>query len=202
METAAPLQATVRNNFGKGPSRRLRQNGKIPVVVYFGGNAPLHAAVDGKELLERLTGEYGLNTRFRLALEDGSEQPVVMLKDYQRDPVRREITHADFIVVNPGRLVTTEVPLILKGKARGVAAGGRLRQVRRVLSIRATPANIPVSLEVDITSLKVNDVRRVKDVIPPENVEVIYDVNYAIAQVTIPRGIDAIDDDEEEEEID
>lgn len=197
METTAPLNASVRTEFGKGPARRLRTTGHVPAVVYGNGTEPLHVAVDGKELVARLTTEYGKNARFKLAI-DGGEGPVVMLKEYQRDPLRRDITHIDFLAIDPERQFVVEVPLVLTGRARGTLAGGRLRQVRRSLKIRAAAANIPVAVECDVTSLRVNGVRRVTEIVPPEGVEIVHDVNFAVAQVTLPRGVTVAAEDDGE----
>lgn len=194
METTTPLAATVRTEFGKGPSRQLRFQGQIPAVIYSQGKEPLHVAVDLKELTARLSGEYGTNARFSLQVEGVEKQPVVMMKEYQRDPLRREITHIDFLEIDPSRVFTTRVPLQLDGRPVGVRQGGRLRQVRRDLIIRAKAADIPVAIVADISGLRVNGILRVADVVPPAGVEVIYDSNYALATVTLPRGVTLAED--------
>ena len=197
METVAPLNASVRTEFGKGPSRRLRMVGSVPAIVYGKGETPLHVAVDAKELVEKLTTDYGKNARFRLAIAGEPEGPLVMLKDYQRDPLRRDIVHVDFIAIDPEHKFLVEVPLLLTGRARGTLAGGRLRQVRRTLKIRAAAADIPVAVEHDVTGLKVNAVSRVTEITPPPGVEFVYDANYTVAQVTMPRGVTALAEDDE-----
>lgn len=194
METSAPLNASLRTHFGKGPSRQLRMKGHVPAVIYSQGSEPTHVTLDSKSLTQILTGEYGLNTRFYLNIEGSDYHPLVMMKEYQRDPLRREIIHIDFLEIDPERVFTVRVPLQLSGRAAGVRQGGRLRQIRRDLIIRAKASDIPVAIVTDITDLRVNGIIRVADVVPPEGVEVVYDSNYALATVMLPRGVTVSED--------
>lgn len=186
MENAAPLKAAVRTDFGKGPSRRLRQSGQIPAVCY-GDNESVHLIVDPSELVDRLKGNFGLNAIFKLEVEGGTDK-VVRVVDFQRDPVRREFTHVDFSVIDPEREIEVKVPIVLTGKAAGVAAGGKFRQVRRDVKIRAKAPSIPANLELDVTTLGGGDVKRVKEIVVPDGVELIFDQNFAVASVSKPRG--------------
>jgi large subunit ribosomal protein L25 len=114
MENTQPLKATIRENLGKGPARRLRVAGRLPGVVYGKDFASTNVSVEPKALLNRLRGDYGLNSIFKLEIEGHDASPVVRVINYQRDPVRRSIKHVDFEVLNAESLLTTKVPLKLE----------------------------------------------------------------------------------------
>lgn len=198
MENAEPLKAQLREGTGKGFARRLRAEGMLPGVCYGAGGEATSVTVDPKELLARLTGDYGRNAIFRLEIEGREDAPVVRVNEYQRHPVKRTMVHVDFEVLTPTKQISTSVPLILEGKPRGVANGGVLRQARHALNIVACPADMPTSIKVDVSDLRIGAVRRVKEITAPEGVEVRYDSNFTVAGVFLPRGIKATDDEEEE----
>jgi large subunit ribosomal protein L25 len=201
MENAEPLKATIRNgaDLGKSGARRLRRTGQIPAVCYGGKADSLSVAVDPGEVVTRLTGTFGKNAIFKLDMDDGSSQ-VVRVSDYQRDPVLRTIIHVDFAIIDPNKVLETFVPLVLEGRPAGVAAGGKLRQIRRDLKIRATAGKIPASLSLDVSPLNNGDVIRVSEVIAPEGVKLSYDQNFAVASVSKPREEEAVEEEEVEAE--
>lgn len=199
MENAEPLKAQLRTELGKGATGRLRRQGMLPGVVYGGGNAAVSVQVEPRELLARIKGNFGLNAIFKLDIDGYDAAPVVRVNEYQRDPVRRELTHVDFEVLDADKSITVEVPLVLEGRAVGVSDGGLLRQIRRSLKITTTPKHMPENLTVDVTDLKVGMMRRVLEVQVPEGVEVIYDVNFSVATVVLPRGVKASEEEEADE---
>jgi large subunit ribosomal protein L25 len=199
MENTQPLKATIRENLGKGPARRLRVAGRLPGVVYGKDFASTNVSVEPKALLNRLRGDYGLNSIFNLEIEGHDASPVVRVINYQRDPVRRSIKHVDFEVLNAESLLTTKVPLKLEGRPTGVAAGGTLRQIRHTIAITAKPSDIPTNLVANIDELGIGDMIRIADIDPPEGVEIVYNDNFSVATVFIPRGaeVEASEDGED-----
>jgi len=170
--SANTLVATIRHQGGKGPSRRLRAEGKIPAVAY-GAELPVTAlAVSPKELKRLLSSEHGLNTVVELEV-DGKLKMHTLVVDYQIHPLTRAILHADFKKIDLDKTVDVEVTLELVGKSAGVTAGGELHQIFKKLPVRCRPAQIPVKLVHDITEVQLDQAAHVKDLKLPEGVEVL-----------------------------
>jgi len=179
------LEAKGREGSGKGAARKLRSQGLVPAVVYGKHlKAPVHVAVDPKAIRQSINTPHKLNTLITIKLDSGSHQ--VLLKDYQQDPVTREILHADFIAVSDNEQVKVNVPLVLVGKAIGTADGGLLTQARRQLEVWALPQAIPERIEVDVTPLKIAMALHINDIKLPSGVSVKTNVNYTLAVVSAP----------------
>lgn len=183
------LTAETRTETGSGPARRLRTEGKIPAVVYGHGIDPLSVAVDGRELRAALTTESGTNALINLSV--GSDSLLTLARVLQRDPVRHTVTHIDFQVVSRDELITADVGIVLTGEAKTLTnAGGVVDQQAFTLTIEAVPANIPHSIEVDITDLEVGGVVRVGDLVLPDGVSAIADPEDPIVAGAIPQTED------------
>ncbi|MFO0619051.1 MAG: 50S ribosomal protein L25 [Polyangiaceae bacterium] len=165
------LTASRRNEAGKGPSRRLRREGKSPAIAYGKELTPLALAVSPKELKTALAGPLGRNTVMELQI-DGKDKMTVLVKQYAHHPVSREIVHADFIQIALDKPVDVQVPLKLVGKCKGVVAGGILGQVYRTLPVRCLPQKIPALLELDVTELGLNESMKTAQLVLPEGVTV------------------------------
>jgi large subunit ribosomal protein L25 len=165
----AVLDAVKRNTKGKNEARRLRAAGKIPATLYGAQKAgdqpaPESVAVDPKPLMRILHSASGLNTLINLKLS-GSGEARVLVKNVQLDPISHHPLHADFYRVNMDRKITVTVPVVLKGESRGVKQdGGVLDFVHREIEVETLPANIPDSIEVDVTDLGIGDSIHVRDV--------------------------------------
>jgi large subunit ribosomal protein L25 len=184
--TRNTLAARVRDGAGKGSARRLRAEGLVPAVVYGRHlDTPVHIAVDPIEVKKAIATPHRLNTLLTLKL-DGQPERLVLLKDYQQDPVSREMLHADFIDVRENEQIKVDVPLILVGKPVGVTEGGILSQSRREIEVYAMPAAIPEKIEADVSALKIAQSLHINDVKLPEGVRVKTQVNYTIAVVSVP----------------
>jgi large subunit ribosomal protein L25 len=164
----AVLDAVKRQTKGKNEARRLRAAGKIPAVLYGAqkaGDAPApeSVSVDPKPFLRILHSASGLNTLITLKLQDGGDTRV-LVKNVQLDPITHHPLHADFYRVNMDRKITVTVPVVLRGESRGVKQdGGVLDFVHREIEIEVLPANIPDSIEVDVTDLGIGDSVHVRD---------------------------------------
>jgi large subunit ribosomal protein L25 len=184
------LEAQVREGAGKGVARKLRARGLVPAVIYGKHlQQPHHIAVDPKSVRQAINTPHKFNTLITLKTPAGSQE--VLFKDYQQDPVTREILHVDFIAVREDEPVKVNVPLVLTGKAEGVVAGGLLTQVRRELEIWTMPRTIPEKIEADVTGLKVAQAMHINDVTLPEGVRVKTNVNYTLAVISAPEGVEA-----------
>lgn len=165
----AVLDAVTRNTRGKNEARRLRVAGQIPAVVYGAQKAgdtpsPEAVAVDPKPFMRILHSSSGLNTLITLKIAGGN-QARVLVRNVQLDPVTHHLLHADFYRVNMDRRITVTVPITLRGDARGVKQdGGILDFVHREIEVEVLPADIPNSIEIDVTDLGIGGAIHVRDV--------------------------------------
>jgi large subunit ribosomal protein L25 len=185
------LNAQYRGDTGKSAVRRLRAAGKIPAICYGQAKEPMPIAVDPTELIRSLDPVKKTNTVLTLSVAgapDGDSALTVMVRDYQKDAIRGHLTHADFIRVDLTKPVHATVPIVLTGKAEGVKLGGIMHQVIRVLPISCTPDKIPVKLEVDVTSLGMNEAIHVSDLKLGEGVRPLADGGSTVCAVTAPKA--------------
>jgi len=160
----ATLKATRRETRGKNEARRLRQAGQIPGTLYGGANQATAIAVDPKALSRILHSDAGVNSLISLEIE-GEPAARVLVKEYQVEPVRHSLLHADFYRVAMDKLLTITVPIVLRGEPRGVKQqGGVLDFVHREIEIECLPADIPEHIEVDVSELMLGQSIRLRDV--------------------------------------
>lgn len=179
------LETKSRVGAGKGPARRTRAEGLVPACVYGKHlEKPISIAINGKELRAAINTPKKLNTVIGLKI-DGKEH-AVLVKDYQLDPVSKELLHADFIDVRENEQVKVNLPVVLIGKSIGVAEGGILSQMRRELEVWALPGAIPLNIEVDVSPMKIATALHINDVKLPAGITVKTHVNFTIAVVTAP----------------
>jgi large subunit ribosomal protein L25 len=154
---------------GSSESRRLRNTGRIPGVVYGHGMEGISVSVDGRDLRHALSGESGTNQLLELKI--GSDTHLALARVLQRHPVRHTVTHVDFQIVRRDEVISADVPIILVGEAKAVEMEqGMVEQPITALTVKATPAQIPGSIEVDISELKVGEGIRVGDLKLPAGV--------------------------------
>ena len=154
---------------GSAAARRLRQEGKIPGVIYGHGTDPTPIAVDGRALRAALTTDAGLNALLELEF-DGQSQ-LTLAREIQRHPVRHTVAHVDFVIVRRDEVISADVNITLVGEATEVhKEDGVVAHELFSLTVQSTPARIPNSIEVDISELKVGDTIRVGDIKLPEGV--------------------------------
>ncbi|HEY2749097.1 MAG TPA: 50S ribosomal protein L25 [Polyangia bacterium] len=185
------LNAQFRGDIGKSAVRRLRAAGKIPAICYGQAKQPMPLAVDPTELLKSLDPVKKTNTVLTLTVTgapEGEGALTVMVRDYQKDAIRGNVTHADFIRVDLTKPVHATVPILLIGKAEGVKLGGIMHQVIRVLPISCTPDRIPVKLEVDVSALGMNEAIHVSDLKLGEGVRPLADGGQTVCAVTAPKA--------------
>ncbi|MCI4130017.1 50S ribosomal protein L25/general stress protein Ctc [Bacillus haynesii] len=157
----AILKAEERTDPRRSSLRKIRQSGYVPGVIYGRNLENKSVALDSIELLKILRAE-GKNTIINLDIN--GDQHSVMVTELQTDPLKDLIVHADFKVVDMEAEMEATVPVNLTGEAEGIKQGGVLQQPLYELSVTAKPKNIPQTIEVDISSLEVNDVLTVGDI--------------------------------------
>lgn len=182
------LVAEVGRPSGSRATRRLRREGKIPGVIYGHGTDPVPVAVVARELRIALNGEAGANQL--LSLETGSTTYLTLAREMQRHPVAQTVTHVDFQIVRRDEVIAADVPVVLVGEALEVHHGdGLVDQQMFTLPIKARPADIPTSLEVDITDLIIGAQLRVSDLVLPSGVSTEIDPETAIVIGQPPRVV-------------
>jgi large subunit ribosomal protein L25 len=166
MSTTVVTAETGRER-GSGPARRLRTEGKIPGVVYGLGKDPVAVAVDYAELRHAVSGDAGLNTVFTLDVD--GQQDLVLIRQMQRDPLKRTVAHADFLRVDPTSPLRLSVPVRLVGTPRQVtAAGGIVEQKLFELNVLVRPDAIPPTIDVDISGMTMDRRLTVADITMPD----------------------------------
>lgn len=178
------VNAQRREGKGKGPARRLRQQGLIPAVVYGRKQEPTHLSVDPAGLLKAIETPHKFNTLLTLKL-DGAEKHV-LFKDWAVDPVSRKLEHADFLEVSLEEPVKVDVPVVTTGRSPGQAEGGILSLAAHEIVLEALPAKIPVRIEVDITNLKIGQSIHVSELTPPEGCKFKFSTDYVVAFLAVP----------------
>lgn len=178
------LNVEPRVRTGKGGSRKVRNDGLVPAVVYGKGMDTLNLRVTPKSLGKAIATEAGWNTLITLKGEGPFDGKVVILKDMHVHPIRRDIMHVDFHAIDLKAKVSVMVPVHTVGKAAGEKMGGSLQIIRHELEVVCLPSDIPAAIEIDVNALQVGDVVHIEDVQLPSGVEVPHEVNFTVMTVT------------------
>ncbi len=158
------VTAELRGSRGKNEARRMRVSGKIPAVVYGASRQPVAVAVNPKDVHKILTSKSGHNTIFNLQI-DGAETTPVMIADWQHDPIRSNLLHADLKRIDLNQRITVKVPVHTHGEPRGVKQqGGLLELVAREIEIECLPEEIPEEFVVDVTELLIGQNKRAGEI--------------------------------------
>lgn len=187
---AITLKANKREDLKRAAINKLRNEGLIPAVVYGQEEAPVTVSVDNLELLKTVRDE-GRNAIIGLEIEDGDKVDV-MLHEYQTHPVKGDVIHADFYIVDMKSEMDVEVPINLVGEAVGTKEGGILQQPMYELQVRAKPRDIPEEITVNVDELEIGDSINVEDLPKADNYEFMDEPDATLATVLAPE--------EEEEE--
>ncbi|MEM6961906.1 MAG: 50S ribosomal protein L25 [Myxococcota bacterium] len=179
------LLATVRTSRGKGSSRKLRAHGQMPGVLYGPGIESTALTVTPEDVVRILSTEYRRNAVIQLKLDTRQEFAVV--KDLDVHPVTQAPVHVDFLRVEMDQEMVVEVPVRTHGRALGVQMGGKLNVPVRSMRVRAKPSDIPASLTIDVTSLKIGEMVEAGEVSLPDGVSLEMKSELRIVLVTEDR---------------
>lgn len=182
---AINLKAKQREDLSRGATNEIRNNGGIPSVLYGKGEEAITISVNNLELLKTLRDE-GRNAIITLDVENGDAVDV-MLHEYQTDPVKGDVIHADFYVVDMTEEMDVEVPVRLEGDAVGTRDGGVLQQPLYELQIRVKPRDIPEEIVVNIEELEIGDSIAVSDLPTSDVYEYLDDEETTVAVVLAPQ---------------
>jgi large subunit ribosomal protein L25 len=181
------VEVKGRDVLGKNPARRLRHAGLIPAIVYGAKKDPVPVVVDPKKILEILHSESGVNTIFQLDLTGAEARRHVMIKEYQVDPVRGNLIHADFVRIQMDEVIEVDVPVLATGEAAGVKLdGGILDHVTRQVRVSCLPGDIPEHITIDVTALKIGDALRVSDLQKSDKYRILSEADLTLVVVSPP----------------
>ena len=179
--TTLPL--TLRDPEGSRSARRLRREGQVPGVIYGGGDAPQHFAVDARTLRNTLAHAGQV-----IEVSVGGASTNVLIKDVQRHPVRGEAVHVDLLRVRMDVSIHATVPIDFTGaeEAPGVTEGGIFNQELREVNIEALPGDIPDTITHDVSGLAMNETITLAVLTAPSGVTLLDDPETVIATITPP----------------
>ena len=186
------ISVKERENVGKASSKALRNQGKVPCVLYGGEKQVCFYAHEND--LRKLVFTSDV---FLVELDIEGKSTKCVMQDIQFHPVTDKILHIDFLEVFDDKEVTVEIPVILNGMAIGVRNGGNLLFRRNKIITRAIPANLPDAIEVDISELRIGQFIYIKDLRSAEYSFLAPD-NAVVVGVKTARA--AIEEEVEEEE--
>ena len=173
--TEFALNAEVRNDLGKGASRRLRRNANlVPAVIYGGDKAPLSISLKTNEVAKLLENEAAFSHVIALNLGDAVE--TVLIKALQRHPAKEFVVHADFVRVVADHKLTAHVPLHFVNQDTSVGVkqqGGEVSHTIVEVEVSCLPANLPEFIEVNMAAVEVGQTIHLSDLKLPEGVELV-----------------------------
>lgn len=184
------VKAVKRDTRGKNENRRLRAEGKVPVIVYGGGTESFAATAELKDLAAIIRSDSGVNTVFGLDI-DGQGVNDVIFQDRQIDGVKGRLIHADLRRFAKGEKIEMTVPIHLTGHAIGLQeAGAVLSQAMREIKVLCEPANTPESIDVDVTDLDAGHAIHVSDLKVADGIEIHESPETVVASIVTVKEAD------------
>lgn len=195
------LKTNIRTSVGNSQARALRRKKQIPAVLYGRGKKTVLLSVYLSELERALkkskTGQALLNL---VVQNNETYTKPAIIKELQMHPVGRNILHVDFYEIDMNRKIKIKVPVVTKGKSKGVEQGGILQIIRRELEVLCLPLEIPKSFEIDITDFDIGDSLHVKSIPLKDNIEIPADVDFTVLTIASPKAVEEAVPEEAEEE--
>jgi large subunit ribosomal protein L25 len=167
MAETKSLAASVRSGVGKGAARSVRREGRIPAVVYGGGEPPTPISLSWHEVNKLIYAGHFMTTTFELDVDGAKER--VIPRDYQLDRIKDRPLHVDFLRLKKGQRIDVEIPLHVVGQERapGLKRGGILNIAQHVLELNVVADAIPEHVEIDISTLEIGDSVHVSELTLP-----------------------------------
>ena len=182
------LNARVRKTTGNSPARSLRREGRIPAVLYGPKTEPILLSIDSREFEQIAKKSTIGSVLLNLQIQNGdSTSRPAMVKELQTHPVTHRFLHVDFYEIDMQRKIKVMVPVVVRGKAKGVEDGGLLQIVRREIEVLCLPTEIPEAFEVDVSDLDIGDAIHLEDIQTVGNVEIVEETNVTVVTVLAPK---------------
>jgi len=201
MSEALTLPAETRERAGKGASRALRREGRVPAVIYGGKEEPTPIHVEAKELVRQLGTGHFMNSI--VMIDVNGNQVRVLPKDVSFHPVNDRPIHADFLRLAKDAKIEVAIPVVFinEEESPGLKKGGVLNVVRHELDLICVSDKIPDQIEIDVTGKEVGDSLHISEVELPEGSEsAIKDRDYTIATLVAPSALKKSEDEAAEGE--
>ena len=184
--SAASLSASVRTEPGKGAARKIRQAGNIPAVIYGHGREAQSLVLNARDTDKLLKSIAISSTVIELAIDGKTAR--TLIREVQRHPFKRTITHMDFQELVAGETVSVHCPIVYVGVPEGVRLeGGLLDQIMHQLHIEADSSAIPNHIDVDVSSLKIGNTLHVSDLKLPAGIKVLDEPGNTVCIVQVPK---------------
>ena len=203
MSEAMTIAAQKREKAGKGASRAMRREGRVPAVVYGDKKEPVSIHVEEKALRKLLGTGSMMNSVVSVEVE-GGEMHRTLPKDVQFHPVTDRPLHIDFLRLAKGAKIEVEVPMHFTGEEEspGLQRGGVLNVVRHEIEVECRPSLIPSELVASLAGLDIGDAIHISEVPLPEGVEVDWgDHDFTVATIVSPSALKSQEDEADEEEV-
>ena len=179
------VDADIRTSFGKGAARKLRQNGKIPAVVYGHGSDPLHVALPAHE-----TTLIARRANALLDLKMPEDQQLVLIKDIQRDPVRQIIEHLDLVIVRKGEKVSVDVAVHVEGES---FSGTIVQLENNTINVEAEATNIPEFVTVSVEGLEEGAQIHASEVVLPAGNVLLSNPELLVLSIRVPSKVEDVE---------
>lgn len=188
------LSAVMREGLGKEKVSKLRQDGQIPGVLYGEGVENQNITMNAHEL-NQLFFKNGTGKLISLNLQKGktAAKENVLVKEFQRHPVKGNIIHIDFLRVNMEHLVTVHVPVHMFNEEKRAKDGAILELLLHVVEISCLPGNIPDRLKIDVSKLALGAVIHVKDLVLPEGAKCLNALEEPVIMASAPTVVEAVE---------
>ena len=185
-----PLAATVRSGVGKGAARSERREGRVPGVIYGGGEAAEPISLNYRELNKLIYAGHFLTTIFELDIEGRKER--VIPRDYQLDVVKDTPLHVDFLRLRPGSFLKVNVPVhfINQDTCPGIKKGGSLNVILHSVEMKVPADAIPDGLTADLSAFDINESLHISAIALPEGCRPTQAGNFSIASISPPARVE------------
>jgi len=186
---SSALKAFPREQSGRTGVRKIRARGRVPAVIYGRKTAPRNLELDEKELEHLIHSAVTENLVVDLSIDqDDVKSRLAVVQEVQHSPVSGSVLHVDFHEVDETEPVEIQVPLEAQGEAIGVKqTGGMLEHVVFKVRVKALPRDLPEVIFVDVSNLEAGHSIHIRDITPPERVEVLGDPDVVVVSIAEPR---------------
>ncbi|ACA16850.1 ribosomal 5S rRNA E-loop binding protein Ctc/L25/TL5 [Methylobacterium sp. 4-46] len=192
MSAVKPLEAVARDRVGKGAARAVRRQGRVPAVIYGGGQSPQSISLDANQTHHLIYGGGFLSTVFEIAVDGRTIRAIP--RDYQLDPVKDTPLHVDFLRVVSGQTIEVEVPVhfVNQDAAPGLKQkSGTLNVVLHTITLAVSPDAIPDAVNVDLTGKDIGDTVHVSDLVLPTGASLALAPSETVATLVPPTKLGA-----------
>lgn len=186
MSAEKQIKAVARDRAGKGAARAVRREGRVPAVIYGGGQSPEMISLDYNETKRLIFAGHFLTTIFEIDV-DGKKTKAIP-RDYQLDPVKDLPVHVDFLRLAEGGTIRVSVPVHIVGQeaSPGVKRGATIQIVEHALELSVPSNDIPDAVEVSIAGLDIGAVIHIKDITLPKGCKAVSQENLTLVSILAP----------------